>query len=198
MANSDEDQFTYWFFNWSAGQDDGRGAFFICFHMMLGEFADQIPFFKDSNAVLSQYHRWTAMTLFILFLIFICLVLLNLLVAIMGESYNRIIEDGVVDDWCYEQAGVVLNIEASLSDRQPRNPKYFPKWIHVLEPAHVKPYEESDDYKMQQLEELLKNVKELLQYKHQKNVDMNSALTANLTLINGETEKVKHMQRNIL
>lgn len=197
-AESDEDAFNWWFFNWSNGADAGRGSFFICFHMMLGEFADQLPFFKLLDQPATKYHWYTARTLFLLFMMAICIVLLNLLIAIMGESYGKVMGDGVVDDWRYEQAGVVLNIEAGLSDKQLHNPLYFPKWIHVLEPAHVKPYEEGEDYKFLQLEELLNNVSELLEYKRQKKDDMLDQLDENINKINAETAKVGQIQSGIV
>ena len=44
-------------------------------------------------------HRWYATFLFIIFCVVVMLTLLNLLVALMGDTYNSIIEDGVEDDW---------------------------------------------------------------------------------------------------
>jgi len=63
------------------------------------------------------------------------IVLLNLLIALMGDSFARVQENAVAA-WRLEQARIVLEIEVlHLSKEQIEDPTLFPPWLQILLPA---------------------------------------------------------------
>ncbi|EWM30632.1 wd-40 repeat protein [Nannochloropsis gaditana] len=61
------------------------------------------------------------------------IILLNLLIALMGDSYDKIQENAQAQGR-YEQAVSVLEIEAMLPQRILQDPCFFPRWVQVLRP----------------------------------------------------------------
>ena len=185
-GDGEEHQFNVLFMQ--SGGGSGRGSLFICIHMMLGEFADQLAFF--TNGTSTPYPN-VALGVFVAFMFIVNIVNMNLLIAIMGHSYAKVIGDGVVDDWRFEQAGVVLDVEAGMTDAELQRPEYFPKWVHVLEAAKVKPDPDAEDWKWFKYKEMLEDVKGLLEYSQTKQEDILHLLQSNIKIVRSETAHIQ-------
>jgi len=170
--------------------DSFSDALFINWHMMLGEFADQIQFIKNGTS--TQYESY-AIFLFYLFCILIIIMLFNLLVALMGDTYNRILEDGVEDDWRLEQAGVILQVEATMSDASLADTRLFPKWVHVLRRTDVKK-EASRNALLDMLDENMGDIKQMLSDQKEKTKLVLNVLSQKLKTVQLETQQLKETQ----
>ena len=86
-------------------------SLFSGFLLLLGDFNAE-----EFNASLSYN---LTMALFVVFMFFINIVMLNLLIAIMGDIFDRIQENAKAE-FMFARAGIVLEFEAMLSnyDRQ--------------------------------------------------------------------------------
>ncbi len=83
------------------------------------------------------------------------LVFLNMLIALMGDTYDRVcgmfccyligldfvcsnlsmqVQDQAAEQGLRERAIAILEMEELMSDEELENPRYFPTWIHVLRP----------------------------------------------------------------
>ena len=65
-------------------------------------------------------------------LIFVNLVLLNALIAIMGDTYDRVSETKV-QRGLLKRAEYIIECENRLSSRQQRSEHLFPRWLHVVQ-----------------------------------------------------------------
>lgn len=88
------------------------------FRMTLGDFDTGL--FEDSN------HFRIAISLFIAFAIFVLIVLLNLLIAIMGDTYGRVGED-LQTEFMRERAGLLTEAETQMRERFPLD-----RWLDRL------------------------------------------------------------------
>ena len=61
------------------------------------------------------------------------LVILNLLIALMGDSYEKVQESAEVE-FRRQRAQLLREYEFHMSAADRNNPKYFPRWLHVLKP----------------------------------------------------------------
>jgi len=97
----------------------------IVFNGMLGAFD------------LGDYEHWVALMMFILFAMIMVVVMLNLLIAMMGSSYEDV-KAQAEKETLKLRAQVVLDMERGLSPVQVEsNPKWFPSYVQVLEPAKL-------------------------------------------------------------
>lgn len=89
---------------------------------------------------LSLFHKarsyWLSIALYLTFTLLMVILLLNLLVAIMGDSYSRIVSNAVLE-WRLEQAHIILEAESLMDKTQYQDPNLFPRWVQVLRPAHA-------------------------------------------------------------
>ncbi|GMI11132.1 hypothetical protein TrVE_jg9613 [Triparma verrucosa] len=99
---------------------------FQSYTLMLGDF--DIDDFHQSLSYIS------IAILFITFTVFINIIMLNLLIAIMGDIFDRIQENARAE-FMFARAGIVLEFEETLSDDQKKNPEWFPEWLQVLVPT---------------------------------------------------------------
>ena len=72
---------------------------------------------------------------------FVPLVMMNLLIALMGGSYERI-EQNTKNAMRRQRAELLVSLEVLMTDKERANPKYFPRWIHWYRP---KERDEEDD-----------------------------------------------------
>ena len=72
---------------------------------------------------------------------FVPLVMMNLLIALMGGSYERI-EQNTKNAMRRQRAELLVSLEVLMTDKERENPKYFPRWIHWYRP---KERDEEDD-----------------------------------------------------
>eukprot|EP00940_MAST-03C_sp_MAST-3C-sp2_P002925 g2925.t1 len=95
--------------------------------MSVGEFADFLQVLIHG----CPYHI-AATLMFVLFLFVVMLILLNLLLVIMLEAYNKIINGGTETEWRRYQCLVTTTLEKQTG--LPRREEFFPAYIHILEP----------------------------------------------------------------
>ena len=72
--------------------------------------------------------------LFFTFTFGINIVMLNLLIAIMGDTFDRIQENSQAE-FMFARAQIVLEYEGNLSEEEKNNPDWFPTWLQVLVPT---------------------------------------------------------------
>ncbi|EGD75564.1 WD-40 repeat protein [Salpingoeca rosetta] len=71
--------------------------------------------------------------IFLLSMILVPVVLLNLLIALMSDSYERI-QDRADIEFQLLRARILREQEAFMSEAKKKDPRIFPKWLHVLVP----------------------------------------------------------------
>lgn len=72
--------------------------------------------------------------LFVINMVLVPVVLLNLLIALMSDSYERI-QDRAEIEFQYLRAQIIHHIEAFLPVSVRVNEEYFPRWVHVAVPV---------------------------------------------------------------
>ncbi|GMH63294.1 hypothetical protein TL16_g03675 [Triparma laevis f. inornata] len=117
------------FFILFEGEKDNRQPLmhlFKSYTLMLGDF--DIDDFTTSVSYVS------IATLFIAFTVFINIIMLNLLIAIMGDIFDRIQENARAE-FMFARARIILEFEETLSEEQKKNAEWFPEWLQVLVPT---------------------------------------------------------------
>jgi len=98
---------------------------FTMFSMMLGFFETQILSESSTSP--------TAISLFVAYELMVVIILLNLLIAIMGDSYGKVRETEHLQ-FMRGRASLIDGIEATLSKEELQNEKWFPVgYIHILQ-----------------------------------------------------------------
>jgi hypothetical protein len=113
------------------------------------------------------------------------IILLNALIAIMGDSYDRVQANSNAE-WRREQAKVVLELEQLLYTKQRKDPRMFPTWIHVLKP---KPIDEGDDADASQQTQWLGRAGELKTFVRSELKESHSQLDTKLEMSQHQLEK---------
>jgi hypothetical protein len=108
------------------GMDTAGMSLFAGFLLLLGDFNPD-----EFNASLSY---GLTLSLFVVFMFFINIVMLNLLIAIMGDIFDRIQENAKAE-FMFARAEIVLEFEAMLSYSQMEDEEWFPTWLQVLVPT---------------------------------------------------------------
>ncbi|EGD76101.1 serine/Threonine protein kinase [Salpingoeca rosetta] len=107
------------------GLGDPANGLLIMFNMLLlAEF--ELDTFGGTYAVLLRI-------LFVISMVLVPVVLLNLLIALMSDSYERI-QDRADIEFQLLRARYLRERELFLSPAEKSDPKLFPKWLHVLVP----------------------------------------------------------------
>ena len=108
----------------------------------------------SSNAVITA-------VLFVIFTYFINIVMLNLLIALMGDIFDKIQENAGAE-FMFARAQIILTYEMVYSDLLGKEKENFPKWLQVLVPV-LKESEDLDyhewDGRMRALRRAIKDVK---------------------------------------
>ncbi|GMI01602.1 hypothetical protein TrVE_jg9814 [Triparma verrucosa] len=86
------------------------------------------------NEVDGSANYFVTALLFMFFTYFINIVMLNLLIAIMGDIFDRIQENAKAE-FMFARANIILEFEALVSDSHKRNEEWFPTWLQVLVPT---------------------------------------------------------------
>jgi hypothetical protein len=77
--------------------------------------------------------------IFVLLTFFVLIVLLNLLIALMSDSFERI-KEREEQEYCYQTAKMIVNIEVknlrskNFLKNEAKQREYFPSYVHVLQP----------------------------------------------------------------
>jgi hypothetical protein len=80
---------------------------------------------------MSDFQNSESTAFFLLYLFGMVVVMLNLLIAIMGDSYEKVKESEVVEARKL-RAQTIIDEEALMNDADRANPEYFPKYLQVL------------------------------------------------------------------
>mmetsp|Transcript_6199 Transcript_6199/g.12871 ORF Transcript_6199/g.12871 Transcript_6199/m.12871 type:complete len:1433 (-) Transcript_6199:1267-5565(-) len=118
-------------------------SIFSSYVLLLGEFEFVEDFDKSRHIVIS--------VLFVLFTLFINIIMLNLLIAIMGDIFDRIQENAKAE-FIFARAQIIIEFEGALNFLIPQNIRkreeenWFPTWLQVLTPQQVdfSEYEEDE------------------------------------------------------
>jgi len=103
-----------------------NAALFSQFTLMLGDFSTEL-------LEKSPYPRLVKVV-FIMVMLFVNTVCLNLLIAIMGDSYDKVQENAFLE-YRREMARVLMEIEIMMTKKERERKDYFPRWLHVLQPT---------------------------------------------------------------
>ena len=81
---------------------------------------------------IADYTNTESMAFFALFLFLILVIMLNLLIALMSDTFERVMES-----WVFESRKMRINtiIEQELLMGESRNAEYFPEYLQVLRPV---------------------------------------------------------------
>ena len=99
------------------GMDSIQMSLFANFLLLLGDF-DAEEFSASSSYGLT-------LALFVVFMFFINIVMLNLLIAIMGDIFDRIQENAKAE-FIFARAQIIIELELTLSKAQKENKEWFP------------------------------------------------------------------------
>ena len=72
------------------------------------------------------------------------LIMLNLLIALMGGSYERI-EQNTKNAMRRQKAELLVSLEVLMSNEDKRNVKYFPRWLFWYRPAERQAEDTTDE-----------------------------------------------------
>ena len=100
-------------------------AFVASVEILLAGFADQ-----DTDGSINVI---VTAILLLAFTYFINIVMLNLLIAIMGDIFDRIQENARAE-FTFARAQIILEFEEVLSKEEKENKEWFPTWLQVLVP----------------------------------------------------------------
>ena len=94
----------------------------------------------EIHSLTETYYYWISVPLLVLYTLLMCVILLNLLIAIMSNTYSNIQEK---ERACsnYSRAAIVVEYEKLISSKHPwRDPnskeykKYSPTYLQILKP----------------------------------------------------------------
>merc|ERR1711916_194314 len=108
-------------------------ALLSSYRMMFGDYETAV--FADENEMFPRATEQAVFTvLFVLFLLVVVIILMNLLIAILSDTYTKV-QENAENEWRLEQAKVIVEIETYfLRGRQLAT--LFPRWVQVLLPNH--------------------------------------------------------------
>ena len=110
---------------------------FSSYEMMLGHFDN---FEEDAQHVKTPAELIVSIALFVFFTIFINIILLNLLIALMSNIYEKIQENAKAE-FLFAKASVILEFESEIGEKAKfhhlghecrKNEAWFPDWLQVL------------------------------------------------------------------
>jgi hypothetical protein len=86
---------------------------------------------------MSDFQNSESTAFFLLYLFGMVVIMLNLLIAIMADSYEKVKESEVVEARKL-RAQTIIDEESLMSDADRANPGYFPKYLQVLQATEGK------------------------------------------------------------
>ena len=98
-------------------------SLFSSYALLLGDF-DVNELEESSSFVITVF-------LFVGFTFFINIIMLNLLIAIMGDIFDRIQENAVAE-FLFARANILLEIEATFGEKEKSKAEWYPRWLQVL------------------------------------------------------------------
>ena len=117
---------------------------FSSWSMMFGQFDN---FEQNLEGVHDSVQVYSLLLLFFLFSIFFNIIMLNLLIALMGQLFEKI-HDAALAEFVFAKASIILEFEAGMkqspswykkqSVKIKENEEWFPLWLQVLVPTESK------------------------------------------------------------
>jgi hypothetical protein len=107
-------------------------VWFTMFDMMLNGLGD--PPEGDSSIFDKAKHQDWAWTLSFAYTLVVTIILLNLLIALMGESAGDVKERSELE-FLLGKARIIVQLEEHMAEHPP---KFFPRWLHILRPKRPK------------------------------------------------------------
>ncbi|GMH53826.1 hypothetical protein TrST_g8090 [Triparma strigata] len=98
-------------------------SLFSSYALLLGNF-DVNELEESSSFVITVF-------LFVGFSFFINIIMLNLLIAIMGDIFDRIQENAVAE-FLFARANILLEIEATFGEKEKTKTEWYSRWLQVL------------------------------------------------------------------
>ncbi|GMH97735.1 hypothetical protein TrVE_jg4330 [Triparma verrucosa] len=117
-------------------------SLFPPFFMMLGTF--------DPNEFEASLSPTATLILFVFFMLVMNVVMMNLLIAIMGDTFDQI-QEYAMAEYLFCRASIILEFEIALSEKDKSNEEWFPTWLQVLVPTL--------DYERKEWDGRLRNLK---------------------------------------
>jgi len=102
----------------------GWNSIYRVYFSMLGDF--------DISELLRSLNPGLAVSLMALFSLLATIVMLNVLIALLNDIYQRV-SLSAENEWYLERCRIMMDIESSLSVYK-NSSEWFPKWLQVLEP----------------------------------------------------------------
>jgi hypothetical protein len=102
-------------------------VFYTLYNVMIGGGADDVYFAGSRSPKVS-------IALYFSFMLIVAIVLLNLLIAIMGDSFDRV-QENAEDVFQRERAGQLVEMELNMTNEELKNEEYFPKSVLLLKAA---------------------------------------------------------------
>jgi hypothetical protein len=131
---------------------DPAEALFTMFNMLL------LGNFDTSDYALGPYSILLKL-LFVGSMLLVAIVLLNLLIAIMGNSYSRIKERQATELTALRTA-ILMELELDMSDADLQRKDWFPSYLHVLvRQGQNKPTEQVVDQTSNKLDQITSDIK---------------------------------------
>lgn len=123
----------------SQKQENPFMSVFSAYTLMLGEF--EVTEFPDTSS--GEY--FSTALLFIVFTAFINIIMLNLLIAIMSDIFDRV-QESAQSEFLFARARIILEFEDMLKAKKSgsKNEDVFPTWLQVLTPADEQKKNQSD------------------------------------------------------
>lgn len=112
--------------------NDESASFNTAWHSFISLFEAMI-----GNSDFTLFEGWGLQTLcliiYMVYIAFQSIVMLNMMIAIMGDSYERV-QQGAIGQWRLELSKIILEMEQILCDVLPEKTlqKWQPHWLHVL------------------------------------------------------------------
>jgi len=78
-------------------------------------------------------YNWLTVAMFELLMLLVVIVLLNLLIAIMSDTYSDVHNNATLE-YRLEQANIILEVEKSSAFSR-TDARLFPEWLHILRPT---------------------------------------------------------------
>jgi hypothetical protein len=107
-------------------------VWFTMFDMMLNGLGE--PAEGESSIFDRAKHTEWAWTLFVAYTLVVTIILLNLLIALMGESAGGVKERSGLE-FLLEKARIIVQLEEHMADHPA---ELFPRWLHILRPKRPK------------------------------------------------------------
>ncbi|GMH58853.1 hypothetical protein TL16_g02702 [Triparma laevis f. inornata] len=101
-------------------------SFLFTYTVMLGGFG--------VDDIHGSENTYVTATLLVMFTIFTYIVMLNVLISVLSDDFDRIQENGKAE-FTFARAETILEFETMLNEDDRSNPELFPTWLQVLVPT---------------------------------------------------------------